>query len=240
VGGVGSGHVSADYFAILCERLKEMATAGRKPSDPPFVALLTNGTSGDINNVNFRLKTPEKLARYEKMRQVAEDVAQAIHGVLPGVEYHDWVPLKAAFRDLEVGARVSTPEEVKWAQEVLARRRVPVKGVSLELAYAERTLKLANHPPTAKLALQAFRVGGMGIFASPCETFAEIGLELKARSPFQPSFTVSIANDYFGYLPTPRQHALGGYETWLGTNRVEVQASEKLTAALLEMMEGLK
>jgi len=32
------------------------------------------------------------------------------------------------------------------------------------------------------------------------------------------------------YLPTPRQHDLGGYETWLGTNRVEREASVKITA----------
>jgi hypothetical protein len=25
---------------------------------------------------------------------------------------------------------------------------------------------------------------------------------------------VSLANGYYGYLPTPEQHALGGYETW--------------------------
>ena len=35
------------------------------------------------------------------------------------------------------------------------------------------------------------------------------------------AFTISIANGAFGYMPTPEQHKLGGYESWLGTNRVE-------------------
>ena len=54
------------------------------------------------------------------------------------------------------------------------------------------------------------------------EVFAETGLELKATTPFAKSFTIEIANGYYGYLPTPPQHKLGGYETWLGTNRLEV------------------
>ena len=35
--------------------------------------------------------------------------------------------------------------------------------------------------------------------------------------------------------PTPEQHELGGYETWLGTNRMEIEASNKLLDALLTM-----
>jgi len=65
-------------------------------------------------------------------------------------------------------------------------------------------------------------------------------LELKARSPLKPSFTIELANGGYGYLPTPEQHKLGGYETWLGTNKVEVQASTKIVNALLEMFSELK
>ena len=41
-------------------------------------------------------------------------------------------------------------------------------------------------------------------------------------------------------LPTPEQHELGGYETWLGTNRVEVHASRKIVAALLDLFGDLR
>jgi hypothetical protein len=33
---------------------------------------------------------------------------------------------------------------------------------------------------------------------------------------------------------------LGGYETWLGTNRVEPQASDKMVAKLVELLESLR
>jgi hypothetical protein len=74
----------------------------------------------------------------------------------------------------------------------------------------------------------------------PCEVLCEIGLDFKKRSPLQPAFLVSLAHGYFGYLPTPRQHALGGYETWLGTSRLEIEASDKMLDALLQMAAELK
>jgi len=35
----------------------------------------------------------------------------------------------------------------------------------------------------------------------------------------------------YGYLPTPKDHKLGGYETWMGTCFVEEQASPKIVNA---------
>ena len=72
------------------------------------------------------------------------------------------------------------------------------------------------------------------------EVFAEIGLELKQRSPIRPLMNISIANGSHGYLPTPEQHRLGGYETWIGVNQVELDASVKMVDALIEMLGALK
>ena len=92
-------------------------------------------------------------------------------------------------------------------------------------------------PDTVDVKLQAIRIGSMGIVSMPCEVFAEVGLELKRRSPLRPTFTIDLANGYYGYLPSPEQHALGGYETWRATSSyLEVQASRKMTEALLEML----
>src|SRR5688500_6723366 len=101
-------------------------------------------------------------------------------------------------------------------------------------------LILAESPEEVSVPLQAVRIGDVGIAAIPFEVFAEMGLEIKARSALKPTFTISQANGAFGYLPTPEQHKLGGYETWLGTNRVEVDASRKITEAVLDMLGTLK
>lgn len=49
---------------------------------------------------------------------------------------------------------------------------------------------------------------------------------------------ICVANGYNGYLPTPEQHALGGYETWRsGWSYLEESASRKITEALIKMLE---
>ena len=82
------------------------------------------------------------------------------------------------------------------------------------------------------------KIGNLHVSAIPAEVFVEIGLELKNRH--SPTFTVSLANAYHGYLPTPAQHKLGGYETWIGTNQVEEDASVIITKHLLEMLAELR
>ena len=237
VGGVPGGHISADYFPLFCDRLQQLLGADRRR--PPFVAMLANGTSGNINNIDFS-QPGVKEAPYTKMKLVADDVAAAAFKALQGIQYHDWVPLKGELRELDLARRRVTPEQLDRAKEVLARPKTIARPATLEEIYAQRTLDLSASPATLKIPVQALRIGGLGLGGIPCETFVETGLALKAKSPFQPSCIFSIANGYYGYLPTPEHHRLGGYETWLGTNRLEEQASEKILAALLEMLGGMK
>jgi neutral ceramidase len=87
------------------------------------------------------------------------------------------------------------------------------------------------------LLIQAHRLGDLGIIAIPCEVFVEIGLELKKQSPFKPTFTISLANGYNGYLPTPEHHQLGGYETWRArSSYLEVNASQKIVMTAGELL----
>ena len=88
----------------------------------------------------------------------------------------------------------------------------PLKDSSL--IYARETTLLGSYPTSMRIKLQAIRIGSLGIAACPCETFAETGLAIKRDSPLKPTFTISLANGYNGYLPPPEQMLLGGYETW--------------------------
>ena len=74
VGGTVGGHVSADYFAMFADRMQQLLAADRL--DPPFVGMMSNGTSGDINNIDFRRVRP-RSAPYVQMRRVAHFVAAA-------------------------------------------------------------------------------------------------------------------------------------------------------------------
>jgi len=240
VGGVNRGEVSSDYFGIFSERIGELIGAEDHYSHPPFVGMMSNGTSGDINNINFPNPGTKRYAQYEKMTEVAEKVAQKVKTAYEKVEYHDWVPLGVANRDLTLEVRKPDESMQAYFKKVLAQPAEAEKFHRYETNYAERVQNLLDGPDEITIPLQAVRIGDLGIAAIPFETFVEIGLDIKEKSPFADAFTIELANDYNGYLPTPEQHKLGGYETWMGTNKVEFNASVKITDTILELMQELK
>ena len=236
VGGVGSGHVSADYYGVFASKLGQRL--GATSTIPAFVAAMANGTSGDINNINFR--TPrEGLPPYGQINRVAEDLSVEVARVVKSLKYDDHVSLDAKTAEIILNVRQPSTEELTRAESILtAARGKPLVG--LEEFYARETTLLAKFPARVPVTLQALRIGKLGIAAIPCEVFAEIGLEIKEKSRLQPAFTIELANGYNGYLPTKAQHARGGYETWRArSSYLEVDAAEKITQTILDLMEQL-
>jgi hypothetical protein len=232
VGGVGHGDISADYYGMYSKRLERLLRGDEQ--DPPMVALMANGTSGDVNNINFLQPRPSKK-RYEQMRFVADDLAAKVHVVLAKVEYRDRVTLAARYREPMIATRRPTAEQIEWAKQTLAKPEPKDGKRDLSYFYAQRTLLMVDYPASIPTPLQVLRIGDVCVGSMPNEVFCETGLEFRMRSPLQPAFLVSLAHGYFGYLPTARQHGWGGYETWLGTSRFEPKAADKMLDALLEM-----
>ena len=238
VGATPSGKVSADYYGEFCRLMPSRLSA----SDG-FVAAMSNGTSGDINNTPFAVgRAPREP--FEQIRIVAGEAADTAWRAVHDIEKHqNNVVLGMKQRILTLKYRKPTPEQVLNAKAILAMKdkeaidRLP----RLALPYAARTIAAANRPEaTVDVIVQAIKVGDAVLCAIPFETFAETGLELKQQSPFAKTIVVSIANGRHGYLPTPRQHEFGGYETWLGTNHVQKDASEIIVKNLKEMMGELR
>ena len=231
VGGVPAGGVSADYFGVFAGLIEK--ALGK---DDGFIGLMSNGTSGDINNINFRVPRPRQKLM-QRMNEVATLVADRVLAAHKTVRFRKDISLAMEQTELTLKNRQPTAKEVAYAKAVLAGT-APKPLSSLAEAYAHRTLGLANGPREEKIILQALRLGEVGITSIPCEVLCEIGLTLKARSPLpQATYTIELANGHNGYLPTPRQHALGGYETWMGTCTLEITASIKIEKALLAMLE---
>ncbi len=200
--------------------------------------MLSNGTSGDVNNIDVR-GGQKRLPNYVRMELVANQVAAEVFRAMQGIEYHDSAPLGMIQRELTLETRRPTPKLVEWARAILARPESAPSIHPRERIYAERTLRMMDMPPRIDIPLQTLRIGDLAVVAIPFEVFAEMGLEIKSKSPFPDTFAVSIANGAYGYLPTVAQHELGGYETWLGTNQVEIQTAPKIVDMLLQMLAQL-
>jgi neutral ceramidase len=203
---------------------------------------MSNGTSGDINNIPFLVTRPPREP-FEQIRIVAQKAADAAWHAWKSIGTHrSDARLGMIQREVTLRFRRPTAEQVAAAKAVLAVKDKAERDKLPRLAenYARSTLAAAERrEETLTVQLQALRIGDLAVCGIPFETFVEIGLGLKKRSPFPRTMVIGFANARHGYLPTPEQHKLGGYETWLGTNTVQEDASVILTGNLLEMLAEL-
>ncbi len=120
VGGSRRGDISADYFGMFADRVSELL-ASEHP-DMPFVAIMSNGTSGDVNAIDF-LRKPERSQPYSRMRGVANDLADAAVRISKEADYENQVSLAAAQSRLELGVRRPDERRLRWAREVWSRAK---------------------------------------------------------------------------------------------------------------------
>ncbi|GEP41780.1 neutral/alkaline non-lysosomal ceramidase N-terminal domain-containing protein [Brevifollis gellanilyticus] len=238
VGGAPGGEMSSDYFGEFARVMPS-----RLRGDETFVAMMSNGTSGDINNIPFGVTRPPREP-FEQIRIVAQKAADTAWFAQKKIEKHQGdLRLGMLQREVTLKFRKPTPQQLEEAKLIMAIKdkaeieKLPNRAKN----YAGSAVNAAERPEeTLTVKLQAIRIGDYAVCGIPFETFVEIGLDLKKRSPFSKTMVIGLANGKHGYLPTPEQHKLGGYETWLGTNQVQEDTSVILTNNLLEMLAELK
>ncbi len=222
----GTAPVSADYYGRFCKAVARSLDAG-----PDFVAIMSQGTSGDQHWMDYgQPKSDITIDRYAK--EVAEKALEAYRTI----SYQNHAPLAMAETTLTLSRRVPDAERLAWARPIVEAMgdRVPKSQVEV---YAREAIFL-HEQPIRELKLQAIRLGELGIAAIPDEVYALSGLKIKALSPFTTTFTIELANGSEGYIPPPEQHELGGYTTWPArTAGLEVQAEPRIVESVLGLLE---
>jgi len=230
------GMASADYFGEFA-RVMPSRMGGRVQEN--FVAMMSNGASGDINNIPFGIERAPR-APFEQCRIVAGKAADASWRAIRKIEHYDVSP-RIATRQREVSLTYRHPTEAEVAKalqllELSLKEQNAIHGRTTSVATNTVAYAKPDKPRTENVLVQAFRIGDQAIVSMPFEVLVEIGLEIKEKSPAPRTFLIELANGSYGYLPPPNQHELGGYETWLGTSRFDTHSSEILVKELLEML----
>lgn len=238
VGGVKQEELSADYYGVFDTELNKALNNNK--INPNFIAIMSNGTSGDVNNNDYSKPLPSH-PKYEKMNMVAKDIAKAVAKEYSNLEFSNWIPINVAYKEIDLHKRQVDKQINGNLKKINANKSSKAIFNSNEKYYATRVKYLTNtYPSTIKIPLQAIQLGDVAISTIPFEVFAETGLDLKNKNPFSKSFTMGLANGHWGYLPTPEQHKKGGYETWMTVNRVEKNASNIISNELLKMLRNLR
>jgi len=234
------GMASADYFGEFA-RVMPYRLGGNPPTN--FVAFISNGASGDINNIDFYSTRPPR-APFEQIRIVATKAADAARRAVVKIDNYEENPLIATRqREVTLHYRQPTSVDVETARRLMGLPTKERNAINKRTSsVAKNTIVYADpsSPKTEDVIVQAFRIGDQAIVSMPFEVLVEIGLEIKAKSPFKNTFLIELANGGYGYLPPPNQHKLGGYETWLGTSRFAPDSSDILIHNLVEMLGELR
>ncbi len=105
--------------------------------------------------------------------------------------------------------------------------------------------------PQIPAELQALTVGDAAFVSTPAEYFCALGLDIKRRSKFDPTFVVELANGCVGYVGTrdayaddyiPREDKpfTGGYETTPArSSKVAPGTGEQIADACVELVNSM-
>jgi neutral ceramidase len=232
----GPGEISADYIYYLEKTIR--GVMGEKA-----VVVFLNGACGDVTQVDNRspydIEFGERSARF-----VGTCVGAEVLKVLMRAEPGELLPLRFRSETMEIPYRPPSLATVKKALDLVSKP--PGENRQTDWTFAKETVLLderVRRDKAARFEIQAIQIGPVVLLANPSEFFAQLGLDLKARSPFPTTMVVELANGILGYVPTADAFAGdgGGYETRLTYySNLEVQAGPKMVEASKKLIQGWK
>ena len=223
IGTDNSNALSADYFGHFDRRMRHYL-------GDTCISLLWNAASGQINNTDFSGRTKWTASGHQQAVKMANVLAGHFIVEMQLMEMHETLDLSGDLATLTFQRKQITTEDLKIAEQVLSvpqgtydayetgpfswvvGERIPQALVDV---YARECQRLAKLPAQMTAPVQVIRLGEAAIVALPGEVFVETGMNIKSKSDAKPTFLVSLANGYIGYICTDK--ALieeGGYETW--------------------------
>ena len=224
----GGPGFSADYFGETARVLE--AKFGKK-TNPPFVGIMSQGTSGDLHWMDYS-QPRRSIGRQQYSASVADRVIEA----WKNIQHRSDLSLAMAEKRISIERRIPSRGRLEWARPInAARGNLPPRNRTE--VYAQQANWIHENPKT-EVVLQAVRIGELGITAIPNEVYGITGLKLKRQSPLKATFNLELANGAAGYIPPPEQHRLGGYTTWPArTAGLAEQAEPLIVETLLGLLE---
>lgn len=225
------GGISANYIYYVEQVIRSVFG---KDAILVFLA----GASGDVTQVDnlskFQRRPSEESARFVGGRVGAEAVK-----VLLSMPRGNFETIASKTKLLQIPRRKPTPEHLKEAIEVV--KAGPTKSNGTDWIFAKETVLLdarLQKEPIAEVEVQAIQLGPVVLLTDPAEFFCQLGLDIKAGSPFPITFPVSLANGCVGYVPTKEAFDKngGGYETRLtGYSNLIITAGPQMVDAAVEL-----
>ena len=247
IGTDNSNALSADYFGHFDRCMRHYL-------GDTCISLLWNAASGQINNTDFSGRTKWTARGHQQAVKMANVLAGHFIVEKQLMEMHETLDLSGDLATLTFQRKEITAGDLQIAEQVLsvpqgtydAYETGPFSWVvgqpipqALVDVYAHECQRLAKLPAQMTAPVQVIHLGEAAIVALPGEVFVETGMNIKAKSDANPTFLVSLANGYIGYICTDK--ALieeGGYETWAAKSSLPAVGTAPAMEALVASMLG--
>lgn len=231
VSGSKAGY-SADYPYYMREMLK-------KNLNPRLVPVFLNGCCGDVTWID-NLSTEPIRQSVKWANTLGQRVGFGALDVVNREEPVAFDVIKYASEDLPLKYREITEE--RYAKDLAIVReeyRPEFKGRRQWFPRDTILMRLKmRKQPNPVGSISGVQIGNLLLVTNANECFAQIGLNIKAASPFEHTMVSELTNGYMGYLPTADvfgPHG-GGYEGRLsGGSFLEKDAWQKVQDAGIAM-----
>ncbi len=234
--------VSADYPGYAMHLVEK---------NEPVISMFAQGCCGNINSKPVagtfedvkRLGTilgAEIVKTFESIG-TSTDVSLDVSSALLKLPLMELPPKEELVREAErcrsdLKRYESDPEKLKRSAE------------ASYLKWTEDAIALLDDPSGPAFLdfpVQAVRIGDGVIVGLPGEIFVEYALEIRSRSPFDPTMVLGYTNGVIGYVPTREAYGEGGYEVdtaykFYGVQMISPESEEIITAGVEDLLFKMK
>lgn len=247
--GSGRSSVGMSRRLIMPDGRVEMLPNPNGIADPEVAALQISTNEGTPRAAIFAyachsraLRASNRLVSGDVLGLAEQDVEQATRGLVAGA-------FAGASGDIDPAQVVDGFDTDGGGPPVRFGRDLG-RSVREALGHARRVrvdhLRSASIravlPPRQPGQVKAVQVtvaalGEVAIVGLDCEASTEIGLAIKAASPFAATLVVTNCNGWSGYLPVSRQYDEGGYE--VDRSGFGREAADQLVSKVVDVLRTL-
>ncbi len=227
----GGTRISADYPGALARALA-------LHKGPEMLTLFANGTCGNLNHIDVRWAAPQSSP--QEATRLGGILAAAVFKAYPKLErLTNAGMLRVRNEVVALPLPAVTAQQLETARFDARTARDNQPGGFMKLVRAHRVLDIAaREGKPMEVEVQVVTLGQDIAWVSwPGEIFVELGLSVKAGSPFAHTYNLELANGTIGYIPNKPAYPEGAYE--VESARVAEGSGEMLVTSALRMLETL-
>jgi hypothetical protein len=215
--------ISAEYPGFA-ERLIEKQFGG--------MAMFVNGAQGtmDIDGLGPR--------DWAEMERLGTKLAAAVAETVRRIEPMDGLSVRCISLEHGLPARKVSEEQLAWAEAIIEQTGGTIQPLADGVGDDYKALLLKQFHAEQDRVIPAeqicIAIDDTAFISFPGELYTEIGMKIKAESPFSRTYIIGLANGYVGYVPTRKAIEEGGYAE--DVRRVDSDAEEAILSKCLGLL----